>query len=222
MTAPSDMTSIVDKIRKLFALATSSNPNEAALAAAKAQELLLQHNLTLSQIETQEPASTYKRNWFEVGSRVWRRSLLTVIARHNFCDVVHCGRGRMAIIGEQHNSEAVQFIYAHLVTELEPMAVAAYLESWGDVPAITWKDGFFMGAVQSIHARLEAQRKQSEASSQACRALVVTKDTQLQDAIQRFYPDVRTARAKSVKSTDGFYQGVEAGKHVTLNKVLAS
>ena len=38
--------SIVDKVRKLLRLAESPNANEAALAAAKAQELIDAHNLS--------------------------------------------------------------------------------------------------------------------------------------------------------------------------------
>ena len=39
------MTDVLDRVRKLLRLATSSNANEAASAAAKAQELINQHQL---------------------------------------------------------------------------------------------------------------------------------------------------------------------------------
>ncbi len=76
---------VLSKIKKLLALSTSSNPNEAALAAAKAQELLMIHNLTLSQVEAQGEEK-YCEAFVKTGSRVWQRLLLTVIARNNFCE----------------------------------------------------------------------------------------------------------------------------------------
>lgn len=48
---------IIDKIRKLLRLAHSSNEHEAAAAAAKAQELLSEYNLSLDSMITEECAS---------------------------------------------------------------------------------------------------------------------------------------------------------------------
>ena len=41
-----DKAKVLDKIRKLLALATSQNENEAAAAAEKAQALIAEYNLT--------------------------------------------------------------------------------------------------------------------------------------------------------------------------------
>ena len=48
---------IIDKIRKLLRLSRSSNEHEAAAAAAKAQELLSEYNLSLDSMITEESAS---------------------------------------------------------------------------------------------------------------------------------------------------------------------
>ena len=42
---------IIEKIKKLLALANSSNEHEAALAASHAQRLLSEHNLAMADIE---------------------------------------------------------------------------------------------------------------------------------------------------------------------------
>ena len=44
-------TPIIEKIKKLLALANSSNEHEAALAAGHAQRLLSEHNLAMADIE---------------------------------------------------------------------------------------------------------------------------------------------------------------------------
>ena len=45
---------VVSKVRKLFELSNSSNENEAALAAAKARELLSRYNMSMADLPTEE------------------------------------------------------------------------------------------------------------------------------------------------------------------------
>ena len=216
-----DITPILTKIKKLLALSTSSNPNEAALAAAKAQELLMQHNLTMSQIETHGQESQYCEAFVKTGSRVWQRLLLAVIARNNFCESIYDPRMKSAVlIGEPHNQEVVIYLHQYLVGQLETMAAVAYKLSGTRVHAKSWLDSFYVGAINSIHERLEAQKREMAAASNACKSLVIVKDAELQAAMYKLYPHIRTARAKRIRSSNGYHEGVEAGKRVTLNKAI--
>ncbi len=45
---------VVSKVRKLFELSNSSNENEAALAAAKARELLSRYKLSMADLPTDD------------------------------------------------------------------------------------------------------------------------------------------------------------------------
>ncbi|HWS84280.1 MAG TPA: DUF2786 domain-containing protein [Ktedonobacteraceae bacterium] len=217
------ITPVLAKIKKLLALSTSSNPNEAAAAAAKAQELLMQHNLTLSQVETEVQASSYKQDFVGTGSRVWKRLLLAVIARNNFCEAIYDSqKSHVIVIGEAHNQEVVTYLYAYLIAQLEPMAVAAYNQSSRTVHAKSWLDSFYIGAVESVSDRLEAHKQEMVAASNECRSLVVVKDAELQDAVQKLYPHTRKGSAKRIRSSTGYDEGLEAGKRVPLNKAVAS
>src|SRR5579884_2145941 len=54
---------IIEKIQKLLALSTSSNEHEAALALAKAQNMLLQYNLSLEEVSAkQKPDRHYTKD----------------------------------------------------------------------------------------------------------------------------------------------------------------
>jgi hypothetical protein len=213
-------TTVLTKIKKLLALSTSSNPNEAALAASKAQELLMQHNLTMSQVEM-HGESSYGQEFVQTGSRFWKRSLLTVIARNNFCEVIYEAQIKSAaLIGEKHNQEVVTYLYGYLVSQLEPMAMTAYRLSDTTMHAKTWLDSFYMGAINAINARLKAQKAEMIAESNACKSLVVIKDAELQEALRKFYPDIKAEPKKRVKSLGGYREGVEAGKRVALNKAI--
>ena len=221
MTQKPNIPSILEKVKKLLALATSSNPHEAASAAAKAQELLSTYNLELSQVETDHGGSGYGRTTLEIGPRKWRHELLHVIAANNFCQTLQSGK-RAILIGERHNSEVVEYLYTYLASQLETMATQAYHQAHSDIAAITWKDSFFAGAIISIHDRLRAERQTFEESESSCRALVVTKEKEIQEAIHQMFPNarIRTARAKSVVACTGYDQGVEAGKHIALRRAI--
>src|SRR3954454_9262567 len=88
MTAAREIDRIVDRVKKLLALSSSQNPHEAALAAAKAQELLFKHNLSLALVEAELPGgrhSRYVNDRFDSGGWMdWRRRLLAAVARNNF------------------------------------------------------------------------------------------------------------------------------------------
>ncbi len=106
MNTENDINAVLAKVKKLFALSTSSNPNEAALAASKAQELLLQYNLSLSQVTEKDESMRpeYQKTRIEIGTRIWRRRLLTTLARNNFCDVIYQTKsGQAFLVGQKHN-----------------------------------------------------------------------------------------------------------------------
>jgi len=210
---------IVERIRKLLALATSSNQAEAEAAAGKAQALLQQYNLERAQVEhAAEAKPLYLRQVVSIGSRQrWRRTLMDVLADAHFCKALYTpGLPRMDLIGESHNLEVVEYLYTYLVTQLERMATAAYRQSRSALAAVTWKDAFYLGAVAGLYQRLRQQQEAFAHSSEQTRALVVVKDTALQEAVQTYYPHVRKAPAKRLRSADGWSQGVQAGQAVSL------
>ena len=225
MTTHTDISHILDKIKKLLALSTSSNPNEAASAAAKAQVLLAQYNLELSQVETHSgETSDYCQQDIVVGgvSR-WRKTLMLVLARPNFCAVVsYKGMERISIVGEPHNIEVVKYLYEYLVQQLEPMAETAYRQSGSSMHVRTWIDSFFYGAIASIDQRLKEQAQTFAAVSEQSRALVVVKDAELHAAMKRYHPNVTPGQKKHLRSQDGYLQGREAGRRLALHEAIPS
>jgi hypothetical protein len=210
---------IVERIQKLLALSQSSNEHEAALALAKAQALLAEHNLSVAQVQARSGAKpVYLKEVVNLNSHEnWRRELLARIARQNFCRTVLLRHTSMAIIGELVNTQAVQAMYASVVPQLEKLASAwyqVYRYQGGDVPARTWKNNFFLGAVVTIGERLVEEQRAFEAASNACRSLVVVKDRDLREAVQGFYPHLRTSNFRYTPAPDGYARGVEAGQQV--------
>lgn len=214
---------IIERVRKLLALSTSSNPNEAANAAAKAQELLQQYNLELSQVQANEQRGPeyIKSGAVLGGKQKWRHILLEVLCSHNFCkSFYYQGTPRAVIVGEKHNIEVVEYLYEHLLHELPLMASAAYKQSGSVAHPVTWKDAFYIGATRSISERMHEERARFEQESNNTRTLIVLKDKELQQAVQQFFPNTARARAKRVRSVEGYVEGVKAGQTVALRKAV--
>lgn len=224
MTAEQGLDQIIERIQKLLALSTSSNPHEAALAAAKAQALLFRHNLSLATVQAGlagSGASAYIVGRFDIGGETtWRRMLLAAVARNNFCRAVaYRGTPDVAIVGEPHNVRAVQALYGFLVGEIRRLADREWSERRRAGAAAgerRWKRAFHHGAVETIGARLGAQRAASARTDRATAALVVQKDRELDEAYRRHFPEVGPTRQAVVRSDDGYAAGARAAGAIPL------
>lgn len=127
------MEKIVDKIRKLLSLAQSPNEHEAALAAKKAQELLAQHNLSLSEVEGKEEEDDVGEGNFETASQPWQRRICSGVAKLYFCyyyftfvkypaPTRRCGyvrKDRHNFVGLDHNVSVAKMMAEYLLETVE-------------------------------------------------------------------------------------------------------
>jgi hypothetical protein len=238
MTAAREIDRIVERIKKLLALSSSQNPHEAALAAAKAQELLFRHNLSLSMVEAalEGGSSAYVSDRFDSGGWMhWRLRLLSAVARNNFCrGVSYQGTRDVGIVGEPHNVTVVKHLYAFLVREVLRLADLGVKEQHGldEEESRAWKRSFYLGAVRTIAQRLATQRQRDISADPQAAALVVRKDQELDEAYREHFPTaqsneddeegapapVRQDRGPSrPRRTDGYRAGVLAGRTIPLN-----
>lgn len=118
------MADIVDKIRKLRAMAEgSTNEAEAASFADKVQKMLLEHNLTTDDIETVEDDKIAEEDFGEKYIDPWRRCLAGAVARFYMCEFCndHVWDGKnyhksFTIIGKAHNRAVAISMYHYLTT----------------------------------------------------------------------------------------------------------
>ena len=120
------MTNVIDKIRKLHALAErATTEHEAALAASRAQELLTKHNLELGSVLLKEDPGVN-----QVVGRKWRRipAYCFILGRacDNLFDVLHFFRGgAFCFIGIKANVETACITYEYLLESVEALARGA-------------------------------------------------------------------------------------------------
>lgn len=170
---------IIARIEKLLAL-SQHNPSqaEASLAAAKVQELLQAHNLTLAQVEASGSASTDpagKRTKDTTGHKAmygYQQKLMSSLAELNFClhrvnTVFEAGRRskRHVLVGRVVNVQATQMTYDYLVTTMRRLVVEAghSYGKHGEKELHRWLDG----CAVMVCDRLEQKRREREAEDAA-------------------------------------------------------
>lgn len=145
---------LIDKIRKLIAHAESTNTQaEADAFMAKANKLLLEHNLSMSQVETSEDkanggvtedkkAVNFGENKSE-GNK-WETLLMGVLCAHNMCDsIIHSRNkipgGSMSIIGSEGNIETVKYLFEVAKEMIRRISKEAY-RSYREETLAAWED----------------------------------------------------------------------------------
>lgn len=232
--------SIVSKIKKLMALSKSSNENEAASAAAKAQELLLKYNIELSEIQDTTVETKLTKEFLELFGRnevTWKKHLAHGVANANLCKGVGSGNG-MYFLGKKHNIEIAIYMYQTLVNDLERIAdekwqqilvlrelAAKYpkVEIFSDyslayVHGKTWKASFYAGAVKTIRERLEENLTELKINNENMMALVTTEDKQLQVYMKQEFPKLVSGRSLHANYRSAYESGRRAGHDIQFKR----
>jgi acetylornithine deacetylase/succinyl-diaminopimelate desuccinylase-like protein len=229
------MDPILSRIKKLLNLteARGATPDEAANAAAKVQDLLFQHNLSMASVAAHsidKPTDGITETAHKVqgakNSMRWRQVLYGSIARHNFCKILLMGSDRIAIFGKPSNTEVVQYMGEYIGNEIHKMARKAMLDEQkrtGQTVSWPYYTAFAQGAVSTISQRLADQQKKNETVSAACTALVVQSRGAVEAFITAAYPRRGTARPlRAASRADAYQHGQREGHNIPLSKGLTS
>jgi hypothetical protein len=213
---------ILERIRALLALSTSSNEFEAASAAAKAQELLLKHNLTLSQIPNGQREEITRTNFVRVGP-LWLDMLMEAVATANCCKVIRNQSGNFysrilddgwgyAVFGTESNIEVAHYLFEYLSNTILRLTPAFYNRSQ--------KDSFKKGAVSIIRKRL-METLQTFVQNPDARAMVHIADAAVSKRLTEDFPRIGFSK---VRATDAraFNAGIEAGKSIPINRGVSN
>ena len=117
---------ILDRIKKLLALSTSSNVNEAATAAAAAQKLMLEHRLTEVDISDTQDGQMFELPMGAAGfASRWKFALVTGVARAFFCEAVGLrvgARRKVRVVGLREDVEIASRVFKYLLREIDRLS----------------------------------------------------------------------------------------------------
>ena len=218
---------VIEKIKKLLALATSDNPHEAALAASRASDLLLKHNLSMAEVEatTGKQTEEYVKDTSFAGGKKqeynWRSYLMNHVAIHNFTKLVRTlSTASFNLIGKPSNIEVSKYLFEYLATEVVRLATQEWKQHKGKTysSAQKWKRDFSDAAVAEIGATLKEIRRQEQTEA-GTMALVVVSDKALKEAVTRFIGRTTPGRTRfSYRDTTASAAGAEAGRGIQIRQ----
>ncbi len=212
---------VLERVRKLLALAGSSNQHEAEIAMRRAHELMLRHNI--------EAAAARETRAFEVrhvGEPLRRASrveldVMSVLEEFFFVEairiptyVVHAGaRGHVfELCGTRANVEMAVHVYEFL----RATAARLWEENRRDARVTSGRDrlAYMAGVIRGFRDKLAGERAQLRGTG-----LVWRGDAGLDDYFRARYP--RIIRRRRTERISGAHQaGREAGRQIVLNRPI--
>jgi len=217
---------IIEKVRKLLALAGSSNEHEAALAARHVQRLLAEHNLGMADIETSGDNGSAARVDLEAARILpkWVRHLSGAVADAFDCRALHDPNRRVLVfIGVGADAEVASYTFSYLERTVRKLC-RGYLKSpeLEDASARRRelaRNSYYLGAVSAIGRNLAEQKRQTPVTPNA---LVPVRDGLIRAAMQQFGP-VRTVHGRRSYVDGGSYQqGHADGRMVGIRKGVSA
>ena len=157
---------IIEKVRKLRALAQSSNANEAAAAAAAADRLIQEYRLQEAELHAETPEEPTRGDPLYVETRKcrWRSSLSGAICRNYGVYAIHswvAGKLELWIYGTPSDLELVRYMYAWLSSEAERLVTTSGMRG------MRMRNSWFLGFVDGVSRQLAASKAASETVARA-------------------------------------------------------
>jgi hypothetical protein len=233
------MDNIIEKVKKLLTMAERGTEHEAAIAAAKAQTLLMQHNIDLSQIDTRSEVNEQVCEWLlEAMSRrqIWKGNLANAIAEANFCRMWWLGSD-IKLVGKEHNVQIGRHLYDYLVEAVERVtkaALAAERQQRQDALHLfnhrAWANSFRLGCAHRLCDRLQEQklRLETEGLPEASVSALTCVEAYQQEseAIAQWMRERNVqlgskVRSQARTSRSGYQAGKAAGGSISLNHQMS-
>lgn len=235
---------VIQKIQKLLKLQYGAesigSTGEAFQAAKMVKKLLMEYNLSMSDIDTSdgEQKLTMTKSDELAGSdrygNHWKFQLLGVIASNNLCSAYKRVSGKMFVIGTEDNVAIVQEFYKYLVKVFRRLAKEHWerkCKEWEqqgyNVEYILFADNtvmnkFFRSYLEGVPVGLQENYDSLKPTS-AETALVVCH----QEAIDEYVKENFTMNDKKPRTRtrkiygDAYNLGAADGRAVSLNRQIA-
>lgn len=210
-----DMDTIKKRVQKLLALSTSPNENEAVSAAAKAEALLREYNLSMAEVRSIESDEIIELGIFKDGSpmntQTWAWLLASVTSKVYFCDC-YKNQSKLYFVGRPGNLETCNQMFGYFLATIEKAIVMQGIKGKKK------QSDFRLGMAQGISLKLRevlAERQRQAANDEKSTALVVQEEAKVKDFLRKkgvVYKNIRASHSEA------YHNGVSHGKQVGINR----
>lgn len=198
---------VISKIRKLLALTKTNFQSEAEAAMLKAQELLMEHNLSMRDIEdTEEGVVVTEEQLEQKNPQWWFFSLAAIIANNFRCNVIRHGFS----YSRQKN---FRFIGREIDVKIaiEILKFAASLIRYNSKPyqakSASHANTYIAGFLKGLNDKFDDQVERNQWG------LVLVKDKEVIEAAEKYKPKEHkdSGRTSFKKSAAAFNDGYDDG-----------
>lgn len=219
---PTPQQRVIARVQKLLALAESSNPHEAELAAATAQRIMLKHNIDAAR-DAASTGSPCGHTWLGAPSgRVQRHQLALsgLLAEHFFVEAIWIGVYRpqegtraqiLEVCGRPENLAMAEYVHDFVLKTVERLwrehKRARGLTSDRD------RRSFLAGAVNGLSAKLRAQREVAVGEG-----LVWAGDAAMRRYFRRRHPKVSSTSSRASGDRSAYADGKSVGQTIVLSR----
>lgn len=217
---------VISRVRKLLALAESSNQHEAELAASTAQRLILKFNLDLQSRPDSDPEAYHHAYVGVPTGRVQAhdRMLAALLIEHFFVRGVWISTyvpqsdktgSVLEICGRRENLQMAEFVHDFVSRTAERLwkehKKARGLRSNRD------RRAFLSGAIAGFSAKLREKRADARREG-----LVWVGDAGVEDYVHRRHPRLRSVRSSAQEHREAYADGKSAGRSIVLSRPMTS
>lgn len=214
----SDIAKIKDKIAKLREMTSSPNPNEASIALEKMHNLLMEYNLSESEIVLK--SEIMEESYVEgKAERVHESHLVAMIARYNLCGTyrklgLEGGRKtfKIMIVGKEHNMVACRVMCDYVFEAMERGAKA--LKGAGRETVFAYKKSFCLTLIDRIR---DLKDREDLTPNNFSKDLVVREDLAVKNHLNAKNLKKGPTVNPNVKDMVGFLRGQLDAKNLSLN-----
>lgn len=209
---------VLRRVKKLMALASSSNQNEAELAMIKSQQLLLNHNIESKYIAGDEGERVFlKRIMKQKRENAKMRSIASILETF-FVSTVYSRSEDfiyLEIMGSAVNIEIAEYVAIVLQTELDSLWNQAQKQA--NLKGMVAKNSFFIGIAIGYCNKIQALKR--DYNSDVRRGLMII-EKNLIDAKAMVYPRLISSRSSGSYCQESSALGEKMGRQLNINPAI--
>ena len=217
--------SVLRKIKKMFALAESSNENEARTAMVMANNLLLKHNISKAELENKKDYS-HKYVGEVLGRTPVEYNIISSILTEYFFvltiwtfsyDALADKKGsRLEICGSPENVEISEYVYYFLINQLEYLWQKYKKEN--KINNQKFRKSFVLGVLKGFKEKLQLDRTDCQE-----RGLIWMGDPELNNYYKQLHPKIKLVSGRGHNlyeeaTNDGYSKGKSLNLHLGIKQ----
>ncbi len=209
---------LLNKIKKLLALSASDNIHESEMATMKANQLLMEHNLSLiNQVEKE--SDVFVRRVLTANKKNAKHiAIYEILKTFYVSPVFNHGKGSfyLEIVGSKANTEIAEYVAHFLDSELERLWLIAKKTS--KLSGVVAKNSFFRGISKGYTAKIQQLKNTSPNQKD-----LITIDKNLMLSLKMVYNRLGSSYSSDLKSHDkAHHLGLETGSKLSINPGIKS